>query len=152
MNEKETVQALMSAIQSGNYEKAKTHLTADFQFSGSVPEPLNAEAWLGMSMNLKKAFPNLEYHFRVESVQTGGIVKISSELKGTHKGELDLTSVNMGVIPATGKSFAAGREHGKLTLRGDKVAAWEVVTNQAAGWLAILQQLGVKPLTNQDLV
>jgi len=148
MDPKATVQALMYAIQKGDFEKAKSHLTDDFQFSGSVPKPINAEAWIGMSMNLKKAFPNLEYHFRVESIQSGGVVKISSELKGTHKEDLDLTSMNMGMIPVTNKSFAAGREHSKLTLHGDKIFSWIVEPNKGAGMTAILSQLGVKPPTN----
>jgi hypothetical protein len=144
MDSKTIVQTLLYAIQSGDFIKAKSLLTDDFQFSGSVPKPINTEAWLGMSMNLKKAFPNLEYHFRVESVQSAGVVKISTELKGTHKGDLDLTSMNMGVIPATNRSFAAGREHGKLTLHGDKVFSWVVEPNKGAGLMMIIGQLGVK--------
>ena len=139
---------LMYAIQIGDYEKAKSYLAPDFKFSGSVPKPLKAEAWVVMNMNLKKAFPNLEYHFRVESVQSGGVVKISSELKGTHKGDLDLTSMKMGMIPATLKSFAAGREHGKLIIHENKVASWIVEPNKGAGILVILSQLGVKPVAN----
>jgi hypothetical protein len=139
---------LMYAIQTGDYEKAKSHLALDFKFSGSVPKPLKIDAWLAMHMNLKKAFPNLEYHFRVESVQSGGAVKISSELKGTHKGDLDLTSVKMGLIPATNKSFAAGREHGKLIIQNNKVVSWVVEPNKDTGMLVILNQLGVKPVTN----
>jgi len=139
---------LMYAIQTGDYEKAKSHLAPDFKFSGSVPKPLKVDAWLVMNMNLKKAFPNLEYHFRVESVQSGGVVKISSELKGTHKGELDLTSMKMGLIPATNKSFAAGREHGKLIIQNNKVVSWVVEPNKDTGMLVILNQLGVKPVTN----
>ena len=148
MDSKATAQALMHAIQTGNFDKARSHLTDDFQFSGSVPEPIDAEDWLGMNMKLKRAFPNLEYHFRVESVQSGGIVHVSSELKGTHKGDLDLTSMNMGVIPATHKSFAAGREHGKLTLQGEKVSAWVVEPNKSAGMPMILNVLGVKVPAN----
>ncbi|MEP6895629.1 MAG: hypothetical protein ABI986_08485 [Chloroflexota bacterium] len=145
---KTIAQALMYAIQTSDYETAKSYLAPDFKFSGSVPKPLKAEAWVAMNMNLKKAFPNLEYHFRVESVQTGGIVKISSELKGTHKGNLDLTSMKLGVIPATYKSFAAGREHGKLIFGANKVTAWVVEPNNVTGMSAILNQLGVKPVTN----
>jgi hypothetical protein len=148
MDSKATAQALMHAIQTGDFDKARSHLTDDFQFSGSVPEPINAEDWLGMNMKLKRAFPNLEYHFRVESVQSGGIINVSSELKGTHKGDLDLTSMNMGVIPATHKSFAAGREHGKLTLRGEKVSAWVMEPNKSAGLPMILNLLGVKVPVN----
>jgi hypothetical protein len=145
---KAIAKALMYAIQTGDYETAKSHLAPDFKFSGSISKPLKAEAWMAMNMNLKNAFPNLEYHFRVESVQTGGIVKISSELKGTHKGNLDLTNMKLGIIPATYKSFAAGREHGKLIINANKVTAWIVEPNKGAGMLVILNQLGVKPVTN----
>jgi hypothetical protein len=138
----------MYAIQTGDYEKAKSHLAPNFKFSGSVPKPLKTDAWVVMNMNLKKAFPNLEYHFRVESIQSGGVVKISSELKGTHKGDLDLTSMKMGVIPATHKSFAVGREHGKLIIDTNKVTAWIVEPNKNTGMLVILSQLGVKPTTH----
>ena len=148
MDLKTTAKALMYAIQTGDYENAQSYLADDFKFSGSVPKPIKAGAWLTMHMNLKKAFPNLEYHFRVESIQTGGVVKISSELRGTHKGDLDLTGMKLGVIPATNKSFAAGREHGKLVIQDDKVVSWVVEPNKATGMLVILNQLGVKPSTN----
>ncbi len=144
---KASVKALMYAIQTGDYEKAASYLAANFKFSGSVPKPLNTKAWIAMHTNLKKAFPNLEYHFRVESVQSGGVVKISSELKGTHKGDLDLTNIKLGMIPATNKSFAAGREHGKLIIQDNKVVSWTVEPNKGTGMLVILSQLGVKPST-----
>lgn len=142
---KVTVKALMYAIQIGDYEKATSYLAPDFKFSGSVPKPIHAKAWIAMHMNLKKAFPNLEYHFRVESIQSGGVVKISSELKGTHKGELDLTNLKLGTIPATNRSFAAGREHGKLIIQDNKIVSWVVEPNKGTGMLVILSQLGVKP-------
>ena len=145
---KANVKALMYAIQTGDYEKATTYLAADFKFSGSVPKTIHSKAWVAMHMSLKKAFPNLEYHFRVESVQSGGVVKISSELKGTHKGDLDLTNIKLGVIPATNKSFAAGREHGKLIIQNDKVVSWVVEPNKDTGMLVILNQLGVKSITS----
>ena len=144
MDSKATAQALMYAIQTGDFDKARSHLTDDFQFSGSVPEPIDAEDWLGMNMKLKRAFPNLEYHFRVESVQSGGIVNISSELKGTHKGDLDLTSMNMGVIPATNKAFSVNLEKTKVTVKENKITLWAVEPNDGAGLAAILKQLDVK--------
>jgi len=144
MDPKATVQALMYAIQKGDFEKAKTHLADDFQLSGYFTKPINADAWLGMSLSLKKAVPDIEYHFRVESVQKGGIVHIISELKGTHQEELDLTGVNMGILPATNISFATGREHSKLTLHDEKVSSWAVEPNKGAGLMATLGQLGFK--------
>jgi predicted ester cyclase len=143
MDTKTTVQSLMEAIQMGNFEKAKSYLSSDFQFSGPVPEPISADAWMGMSASLKAAFPNLNYHFMVESVD-GESVHISAELSGTHSGELDLTSMHMGVIPPTGKSFKAAHEHGKATLRDGKITSWEMKPTEGAGLMAILGQLGVR--------
>ena len=144
MNSKEIVQALMDALQKGDFERAKSCIADGFQFSGPVPEPISAEAWLEMSVNLKKAFPNLEYHFRVEGVNGNDVVKVSSELKGTHKGDLDLTGMNMGVIPATNKSFAIARQYGHITVKGDKVTSWAMEPTKGAGLMAILGKLDVK--------
>jgi len=65
MNKRETVQAFVDSIQQGKFENAKSMLADDFQFSDAVSEPINTEAWLGMSTSLKMAFPDLGYHFKV---------------------------------------------------------------------------------------
>ena len=143
MDSKTTVQTLMDSIQKADFEKAKSLLSADFQFSGPVPEPINGEAWLGMSKSLKKAFPDLDYHFHVESM-TGDTANISAKLQGTNNGDFDLTNMQMGVIPATKKSFVTAQEHGKVTVKGDKVTSWANDSIEGAGLMAILGQLGVK--------
>jgi len=143
MDPKATVQTLFDAIQAANFEKAKSLLTDDFMFSGPVPEPVNGPAWIAMSASLKAAFPDLNYQFKIEGVNDN-VVNISAQLKGTHKGNLDLSTMGMGVIPATNKSFAATREHGKITVQGDKVKALANEPTDGAGLMAILGQLGVK--------
>ena len=142
MNQREIVQALLDSVQRGDFEKAKSLLSNDYQFSGPVPEPINAETWLGINKNLKKAFPNLDYHFHVDGVD-GIVTKISAELKGTHSGLLDLSAVGLGVIPATDKSFATPREHGKVTCKDDKVVSWVVDRIEGGGLMGILVQLGI---------
>jgi len=143
MNQREIVEALMDSIQRGDFVKARSFLSSDFKFSGPVPEPINGEAWLAMSESLKKAFPNLDYHFQVKGVE-GDVANISAQLKGTQSGEFDLTSMKMGVIPATNKSFAAANEHGKVTVKDNKVTSWANNPTEGAGLKAILDQLGVK--------
>src|SRR5688572_28189204 len=106
MNKRETVQALMDSIQQGDFEQARTMLADDFQFRGPTPEPINKEAWLGMSASLKTAFPDLNYHFKVIGAE-GNVVRSTSQLSGTHSGLFDLTNMNMGVSTATNKSFSA---------------------------------------------
>ena len=144
MDPKETVQALFDAIQKGELDEAKSMLTDDFQFSGPVPDPVNGAIWLGMSASLKAAFPDLDYQFKVEGAD-GDTVNVSAQLKGTHTEDLNLTPMDMGVIPATNKSFANPREHGQVTVRGDKIAAWAVEPIEGGGLMGILDQLGVKP-------
>jgi predicted ester cyclase len=134
----------MDSIQKGDFENAKTMLADDFQFSGPVPEPINKESWLNMSTSLKTAFPDLDYHFKVIGA-AGNVVRTTSQLSGTHSGSLDLTGMNMGVIPATDKSFVAAREKTKITVKDNKITSWVVEPTQGAGLKAILGQLGVKP-------
>jgi len=143
MDSKTTVQTLMDAVQQGDFVKAQSTLANDFQFSGPVPEPISGPAWMGMSTSLKAAFPDLNYQFKIESVD-GNTVHISGELKGTHTGSLDLSAMGMGVIPATNKPFAAAHEHGKVTVQDGKVKTWAMNPTEGAGLMAILGQLGVK--------
>jgi predicted ester cyclase len=143
MDTKATVQALMDAIQMGEFDKAKPLFADNFKFSGPVPEPISGEAWLGMSASLKAAFPDLNYRFNIERVD-GDTAHISGELSGTHKGTLDLTAMHMGTIPATGKSFRAAHEHGKVTTNNGKITAWAMEPTEGAGLMAILGQLGIK--------
>ena len=145
MNKRETVQALMDSVQKGDFENAKSMLADDFQFSGSVPEPINAEAWLGMSASLKTAFPDLNYHFKVSGAD-GDVVKSTTQLSGTHSGSFDLTNMNMGIIPATNKAFSAKVEKTKVTVKDNKISLWAVEPTDGAGLKAILGQLGVKPV------
>ena len=142
MNQREIVQALLDSVQRGDFEKARSLLSNDYQFSGPVPEPINAETWLGINKNLKKAFPNLDYHFHVDGVE-GDVTKISAELRGTHSGLLDLSPLGLGVTPATNKSFAIPREYGRVTCKGDKVVSWVVDRIEGGGLMGILGQLGI---------
>ena len=144
MDSKETVQAVMDSIEKGDFGNAKALISADFQFSGPVPKPMNGDGWLEMNKNLRAAFPNLEYHMQVEG-SDGDTVNISVQLKGTHTGEWDLTAMKMGVIPATNRSFAAAKSPGKATVKGDKVTSWALEPTEGASLMSTLQQLGIKP-------
>ena len=106
MNKREIVQDLLDSVQKGDFEKAKSLLTDDFQFSGPIPQPINREAWLGMSASLKTAFPNLDYHFNVIGAQ-GDVVKTTSQLSGTHTGSFDLTAMKRGMTVGSSETCAA---------------------------------------------
>ncbi len=143
MNPREIVQALLDSVQRGDFQKARFLVSKDCQFSGPVPELIKRDAWLRISKNLKKACPNLDYHFHVDRVNglEGNVVEISAELKGTHSGVLDLSSVGLGVTPATHKSFASPHEHYRVTIKHDKVASWVAEPIEGGGLIGILAQL-----------
>ena len=146
MNKREIVQSLMDSIQKGDFKSAKTLLADDFQFSGPIPQPINREAWLGMSASLKTAFPDLDYHFHVIGADDD-VVKTTSQLSGTHTGAFDLTNMKMGVIPATKKAFSAKTEKTKITVKDHKITSWAVEPTEGAGLKAILGLLGVTTTT-----
>ena len=146
MNKREIVQALLDSIQKGNFESAKSMLTEDFVFSGPVPEPIDAEAWLGMSLSMKTAFPDLDYHFKMIGAN-GDVVQSTAQLSGTHSGVLDLTGMNMGVIPATNNAFSATTSKTKVTVKDGKISSWVTEPTNGAGLKAILGQLGVTPVS-----
>jgi predicted ester cyclase len=136
----------MDSIQKGDFANAKSMLADDFQFSGTVTEPINQEAWLDMGASLKAAFPDLNYHFKVIGTE-GDVVRSTTQLSGTHNGSFDLTSMNMGVILATDKAFSTKPEKTKVTVKGNKITSWVVESTQGAGLKAILGQLGVEPVS-----
>jgi predicted ester cyclase len=143
MNKRETVQALVDSIQKGDFQNAKSMLADDFQFSGPIPEPINKEAWLGMSSSLKTAFPDLDYHFKVIGAD-GDVVRATTQLSGTQSGSFDLTNMDMGVIPATNRAFSAKAEKLKITVKENKITSWFIEPTEGAGLMAILKQLDVK--------
>jgi hypothetical protein len=149
MNPREIVQALLDSVQRGDFQKAKFLVSQECQFSGPASEPIKREAWLGINRNLKKAFPNLDYHFHMDGLEglDQHVVRISAEIKGTQSGDLDLSSVGLGVTPATNKSFATPREHGKVTIKNEKVASWVIDRIEGGGLMGILRQLGVRAPT-----
>jgi SnoaL-like protein len=141
---KATVQDLMDSIQQGDFDKARTLLSKDFQFSGSTPEPVGGEAWLAMSRSMKKAFPNLDYHFHLVNIYAN-TARISTQLRGTQTGTLDLTDRNLGKRRGSKRSFVSAREDSKVTVEGEQVTSWVVQPAAGAGMKAILVQLGIKP-------
>ncbi len=143
MNKRETVQALMDSVQKGEFELAKSMLSDDFQFSGPIPEPINKTDWLEMSINLKAAFPDLDYHFKMIGTD-GDVVRSTTQMSGTHTGTLNLLKMNLGTTLATNKLVSAKMAKTRITIKKDKITSWAVEPTDGADLTAILGQLGVK--------
>ena len=142
--ETEDVQAYADTFNAGNLDDAASYLSDDFQFSGPVPEPLNAAEYMGIMKTFQAAFPDIKFNLRFVSAG-GNMAKTSNQLSGTHTGDLDLSAMGMGVIPATGKSFSIPEEASDVTVEGDKISSFHVLTQEGGGLMGILAQLGVQP-------
>jgi hypothetical protein len=84
MNSQETVQALMDAVQRGDFEKAKTLISDDFQFKGLVRKPLSGKTWLHLGASLRMAFNGLNYNFELENSE-GDVVNTTSQMSGNNR-------------------------------------------------------------------
>lgn len=142
MTSQETVQALMDSVQMGDFDKAKTLISDDFQFKGLISRPISGKTWLKLGASLRMAFNGLNYNFKVDSAN-GNVVNTTSQMSGNNRGAFDLTGLRMGVISATHKNFSTATEKIRITVKNDKVSSWVVEPTEGAGLMAILGQLGV---------
>lgn len=144
MENRELAERFAAAFNAGDLESVASHLSGDFTFSGPVPEAIGAAEWIGMTRTLKAAFPDIRYNLRVLGVD-GDVVETSTQVSGTHTGDLDLSALGLGVIPATGKTFSNPEEKGKAVIRDGKIASIEIHSSERSGVAGILAQIGVQP-------
>lgn len=142
MDPRETVQALMDAIQAGDFEKAQSLLHWEFFSGGSIICMILSSPWMRLGESLKEAFPDLDYGLRIESVD-GNVVKFSTEIHGMHTQDLELPMLTIRVIPATNRPIATTREYGISVVRAGKVISWAMESIRCANLTTILEQLGV---------
>ena len=143
MSEVEIAKKVFERIESKDYDGARELLADEFEFSGAVPEPIGAEAWLSMQMKLGAAFP--DWAFNLEDVRLDGDkVLCSSQITCTHTGALDVPDMGVPLIPATGKSISLPRESVELAFSGGKIASIRTSASPGAGVAGMLSQLGVE--------
>jgi len=130
MSEVEIARRAFEGIESSDFEGVEALLANSFEFSGPVPEPLDANRWLGMQKKMMAAFPDRV--FNAEDIHLHG-----DEV-------LDLSELGIPLIPPTGKAVSLPREDVVFTFAGDKIASIRSSGAPGAGVAAILSQLGVE--------
>jgi predicted ester cyclase len=143
MNNKEIAKAYVAAFNAGDFKTLAKYLAADFQFSGPIPQPVGRDQFLSLMENMLRAFPDIKFNTQLVSID-GNVVRFTNQLAGTHTGDLDLSAMGMGVIPATGKSFSMARENGESVIEDGYVVSTHVAPTKGAGMIAILHQIGVE--------
>lgn len=101
------------------------YISDDFQWVDEDGKVLmNKEAWVGMGHMLAAAFTDYQY-MRTDIHEEGNSVIMTGHFKGRHTGDLDLSAMGMGVIPASGKQIVWPEEITRITIEGDKIAKLE---------------------------
>ena len=144
MSRNETETAFLSKINILDIQGAAPFCTEDFTYSGPFPEPVSLDEWKVTAGVFQKAFPDWNFNTTFES-EEANFVHIRAHVTGTHRGDLDLSSMGMGVIPASGKSISMPESKGRLTFKGDKIANMHIDIVEGAGIPGILAQIGASP-------
>jgi len=139
----EMASKLFHDIEAKDTTAAAKLLTDDFTFSGPVPQPISGREWLAMQEGLSVAFPDWKFN-AADLREEGGKVLVAVRITGTHKGELDLSSLGMPNVPATGKSIKLPREEITLTVSNGKFSSLNTQPIDGGGVMGVLSQLGVK--------
>ena len=143
MSAEEITRAIYAAVEARDWDAFASYLSDGMELSGPTPEPISGEQWVELHRILSVAFP--DWSFNLSDVQvTGNVARTTHQITGTHKGDLDLSSMGMPVIPATGKAVKLPVEHANVTVEGGKVIRVHAEVPAGGGVPGILQQLGVE--------
>jgi predicted ester cyclase len=143
MDTKQIAEEFLTTFQAKDFTKFRTYLSDDFTFSGPTLEPVSADQWMGIVMGMRAAFPDLNYNLKITGYE-GNKIMTTTQLTGTHTKDWDLTSMGIGVIPATGKTFSNPKEEGLMTIKDGKITSYFINSKEESGIPGMLKQLGVK--------
>jgi predicted ester cyclase len=104
-------------------EASMKYLSDDFKNydkDGNVVS--NKEAYIGMSQLLLSAFEGFKTIYG-DSREEGDTVIQSYHFEGTHTGDLDLSAMGLGVIPASGKHVVWPEDTVAFKIQGDKIVS-----------------------------
>lgn len=141
MTRSETVRALLTAIEQQRWDEAKSYLTDDYTFGGAVPQPISADAWLGIHKAFAAGMP--DFNFNASDIrEEQGIVRLRVQPSGTQTRELALPIPGVPAIAPTGKRVQLPAEPCTVEFRGDKIASYSVEEVPGGGVPGALAQLG----------
>ena len=125
-------------------EASKTYLSDDFKnYDKDGNVIMDKAAYIGMGQLLTSAFKNLKAVYS-DIHEEGDSVIASYHFEGTHTGDLDLSAMGLGVIPASGKKIVFPEDTAAFEIRGDKIVSIKPY-GDSEGMASFLATLGVKP-------
>jgi predicted ester cyclase len=104
-------------------EANMTYLSDDFKnFDKDGNVTMNKQAYIGMGQLLAAAFEDFKVVYN-DIREEGDSVIVSFHFEGTHTGDLDLSAMGMGVIPASGKKIVWPEDTIAIEIQGDKIVS-----------------------------
>jgi len=103
-------------------DEQRKYYSDDYQFVDSVGgAPMDKEAWFGMGKLMQASIPDLD--FIIDEIhQEGDDVLVTGHFTGTFEHDLDLSAMNLGVIPATGKALNIPGGTSRVSFTGEKIS------------------------------
>lgn len=119
------------------------HFSDNFQATASVGgPPMDKAGWFGMGEMMRASFPDIDYVFDDIKIE-GEDVLIVGRFKGTFKNDFDLSAMNMGVFPASGKAVDFPASTSRISFEGDKISKSHDLDTGSnvglAGFLSVLK-------------
>jgi predicted ester cyclase len=122
-----------------------SYLSDNFRWTDELGSPaVDRSSWLAMGQLLESALPDMS--LIIDDIrEEGDRVVIKNHFSGTFTKDLDLSSMGLGVIPATGKAFVFPAQRDRVSFDGDKISEiHNLETGPDAGVAGFLKALGVK--------
>lgn len=143
MSTVETVEALVTALQSGDIELAAKLLSTDCMVSGFAPKPLTQEKFLALQSQLLVAMPDFSYNLS-ETHADGNEVHALMMISGTHTNTLALPMFGLREIPATGLEVVLPQVGSTWQVEHDQVVGIRIEEVAGGGLTGLLQQVGAE--------
>ena len=119
MNKIDTVK---TAFTFGDPEQTSKYFSDDYQGTDSVGgPPMDKTAWFGMGEVMQAAMPDIDFIFE-DIREEGDDVLVTGHFTGTFENDFDLSAMNMGVIPASGKAVTFPSGTSRVSFTGDKIS------------------------------
>ena len=142
---KEYFEAAWANPPSSIVEASKTYISEDFQSldkDGNVES--NREAWAGEGQLMATAITDFKFVYSDIHEEDDSVIVIG-QFEGVHTGDLDLSALGLGVIPASGKKIVVPSGN-RFKIEGDKIVSRQDYGDYG-GTVAFLTALGVTPPT-----
>lgn len=102
---------------------------------------MDKKAYTGMVQLLMTAFKDFKAVFSDLREVSEGVI-VSSHFEGTHTGDLDLSAIGIGVVPASGKKIVWPETRNMFKIKDTKIVSIKPL-DESGGLVSFLEPLGV---------